>query len=115
MLNTPRTIEAILKAEGPGLSNRVCDQLQQEGLTPAAARQRVSRINGAVQRLPALTFPRGAKFLFLETQRGTRQYWDALIRDVNAASPAYAAAVAALLSRGGVVPERHFAIVCGSP
>ncbi len=115
MLNSTTTIEAILKTEGPCLSNRVCDVLQREGLTPAAARQRVSRGGGAVQRLPLLTFPRGAKFLFLGSQRGTRRYWEALIREINTASPAYAAAVAALLSRGGVVPQRHFPIVCGSP
>jgi hypothetical protein len=115
MPNSPGTIETILKAEGPCLSNRICEALQKEGLTPAAARQRVSRVGGSVQRLPALTFPRGAKFLFLESQRGTRPYWEALIRDIKTASPAYAAAVAALLSHGGIVPLRHFPIVCGSP
>src|ERR1700722_12681406 len=52
MRNSPTAIEAILKTEAPCLSTRVCDVLQREGLTPAAARQRVSRVGGAVQRLP---------------------------------------------------------------
>jgi hypothetical protein len=115
MAKASRTIEGILKAGGPCLSNRLCEVLQNDGLTPAAARQRVSRVGGAVQRLHGLPFPRGAKFMFLESQRGTRRYWEALIRDINTSSPAYAAAIAALLSRGGVVPLRHFPIVSGSP
>lgn len=115
MISDPRSIEAILKAQGPGLSNDICAVLEREGLGAAAARQRVSRVGGLVRKLPGLTFPRGAKFLFLESQRGTRRYWEALIRDINVASPAYAAALAGLLSRGGVVPERHFPIICGSP
>jgi hypothetical protein len=115
MPNIPRTVEVILQEKGPCLSNHVCDLLVKEGLTAAAARKRVSRVGGAVQRLPVLTFPRGARFLFLETQRGTRRYWEALVRDINTASPAYAAAVAAVLSRGGVAPARHFPIACGSP
>ncbi|MDP3244292.1 MAG: hypothetical protein Q8M83_01395, partial [bacterium] len=115
MTTSPRSIEAILRTRGPGLSNDICAVLEAEGLGAAAARQRVSRAAGPVNKLAGLTFPRGAKFLYLDSQRGTRPYWEALIRDINTASPAYAAALAGLLSRGGVIPERHFSIVCGSP
>lgn len=115
MTNQPRTLEAILTTVGPCLSTRVCAELEKDGVSPAAARQRVSRVGGAVSRLHSLPFPRRAKFLFLESQRGTRGYWEALIRDIEEASPAYAAAIAGLLARGGVVPAAHFPIVCGSP
>jgi len=115
MTKQTRSIEAILKAQGPGLSSDICAVLERDGLGAAAARQRVSRVGGSVRKLSGLTFPRSAKFLFLESQAGTRRYWEALIRDINTSSPAYAAALAGMLSRGGVILERHFPIVCGSP
>lgn len=112
---TVRTIESILKAEGPCLSNRVCQALEADGLAAATARQRIARAGGAVHKLSGLPFPKGVRFMYLDSQRGGRAYWQALVRDAKLASPAYSAALAALLARGGIVPERHFPIVCGSP
>ncbi len=110
-----RSIAAILRAEGPCLSNRVCALLEADGLTSVNARKRVSRGEPGVQRLDGLSFPSGVRFLFLPDQLGSRKYWEALVRDIAVASPAYSAALGALLARGGVVPEKHFSIVCGAP
>ena len=115
MTTTPRTIEAILKAVGPCLSTRVAAEMEKDGLSDQAARQRVSRLGAGIGRLHSLPFPRRAKFVFLESQQGSRAYWEALIRDIQEASPAYAAAIAGMVARGGVVPTAHFPIVCGSP
>ena len=112
---TVRTIESILKAEGPCLSNRVCQALEADGLAAATARQRIARAGGAVHKLTGLPFPKGVRFMYLDSQRGGRAYWQALVRDAKLASPAYSAALAALLARGGVVPERPFPLVCGPP
>ncbi|HEY3796708.1 MAG TPA: hypothetical protein VGL58_00010 [Caulobacteraceae bacterium] len=108
-------MENILKEIGPSLSGRICKELEAGGLSSAAARQRISRVRHPVNRLGGLIFPKGAKFLYLDSQRNTRPYWEALIREAQESSPAYAAALAGLLSRGGVVPLRNFPIVCGSP
>ena len=112
---TVRTIKAILKSEGPCLSNRVCAILEADGLKPENARKRVSRGEAGVERLSGLSFPSGVRFLYLADQHGGRKYWEALVRDIAVASPAYSAALGAMLARGGVVPEAHFPIICGAP
>jgi hypothetical protein len=109
------SIETILKTEGPCLSSRLCARLGQNGLSNTAARQRVARANGAVKRLQGLVFPRGTRFLYHESTFNSDLYWQALVRDIGEASPAYAAAVAALRARGGIVPRAWWDIVSGSP
>jgi hypothetical protein len=112
------SVEQILEAEGPFLSSRLCAMLEERGVSNTAARQRISRANGDfgdVKRLQGLIFPRGVRFLYHDSTFGSERYWRALVRDIGEASPAYAAAVAALEARGGIVPLSHFDIVSGSP
>lgn len=109
------SIEQMLIANGPGLSTRLCAALEAQGLSPQAARQRVSRANGPVRRLQGLKFPRGARFLYHQTNFRSEGYWNALLRDIGEAGPAYAAAIAALRARGGVVPLSHFDVISGAP
>jgi hypothetical protein len=112
------SIEQILENEGPLLSSRLCSILEGRGLSRAAARQRISRANGEfddVKRLHGLVFPRGVRFLYHRSAFGSDQYWSALLRDIGEASPAYAAAIAALQARGGIVPRAHWDIISGSP
>jgi hypothetical protein len=108
-------VESILQAIGPCLSSRLCAALEEHGLSAQAARQRVSRAGSAVKRLQGLIFPRGVRFLYHESTFNSHAYWEALVRDVGQAAPAYAAAIAALEARGGVVPLAHFDIISGSP
>lgn len=110
-----RSIEDILKAEGPCLSSRVSQLLEADGVAPATARKRIERAGGMVRKLTRLPFPKGVRFMYLEDQRGSRTFWNALVRDIAVAGPAYAAALSAIGARGGAVPERHFPILCGSP
>ena len=112
------SIERILETEGPLLSSRLCAILEERGLSAAAARQRISRANddfGDVKRLHGLVFPRGVRFLYHDSTFNSERYWGALLRDIGEASPAYAAAIAALQARGGIVPRGHWDIVSGSP
>src|SRR5436853_6730603 len=107
-------LEALL-LRGPLLSTDASLLFQSKGVTVGAARQRIARANGAVRRLDGLVFPRGARLLYHETTYNSPLYWKAIVRDIGKASPAYAAAVDALRARGGVVTEKQFHIVCGSP
>src|SRR4051794_37078365 len=113
--NAVSSVDALLKREGPCLSSRLCELLEADGLSPQAARQRVSRAATPVRRLNGLAFPRGVRFLYLESTYNSVRYWEALLRDLEAAGPAYAAAMAGLRSRGGIIPAVHFPIVSGSP
>lgn len=109
-------VEEFLKAVGPRLSSAVADHLVANlGLTPAAARKRVSRLGDEVGRLGYVTFPRKARFLYLRQQFGSPAYWENLIDALLAANSAYGLAIAALRQRGGLIPQAHFSIACGSP
>jgi hypothetical protein len=108
-------VEDLLLKEGPCLSSRLCQILEGQGLTPEAARQRISRAGGAVKRLQGLVFPRGVRFFYHQSDFNSDRYWDALIRNISQASPAYAPAIASLKSRGGIVPLSHFEVISGAP
>ena len=75
----------------------------------------VRRANGPVKRLQGLVFPRGVRFLYHESTFNSRAYWEALIRDIGEAGPAYGPAIGALAARGGIVPLAHFDIISGAP
>lgn len=108
-------LEALLAREGPGLTSEFARRLEALGNSPEAARKKVSRGGPKVLRLSGLSFPKNARFIYLERQFGTQAYWDALIRDIGKSSPAYGAALAALANRGGLVPLDQFPIICGAP
>src|SRR5205823_6083032 len=76
---------------------------------------RLSRLPEEVRVLYGVPFPRRARFIYLEDQFGTDQYWSALIRDIEEANPAYAAALAGVRARGGILPRAHFDVASGSP
>jgi hypothetical protein len=106
---------ALLDRLGPGLTTDLAQALRAEGLGADAARKRLSRLPEEVQVLRGIRFPKRARFLYLPDQFGTHDYWDALIRAIQTSSPSYAAALAGLQARQGIVPLSHFPIVSGSP
>ncbi|ODA93070.1 hypothetical protein BFX40_09250 [Mesorhizobium sp. SEMIA 3007] len=108
-------VESIIKRDGPCLSTELARKLESQGLTPEAARKRISRGTGGVHRLAGLVFPRGVRFFYHESDYNGERYWTALAHAVSVASPAYGPALAALRARGGIVPREHFSIISGSP
>lgn len=109
-------VEMILRSVGPCLSTDLAQHLVAgEGLKPEAARKRISRSIPGVKKLAYLTFPRNARFVYLQEQYGAPWFWDALVRALLETSPAYGGAIAALQQRGGLMPKPHFLIACGSP
>jgi hypothetical protein len=112
---TKQNVCSILKANGPSLSSFVVKHLQKVGLKPEAARQRVSRATGAVKRLFGIQFPNREKFLFLETQFATSQFYERLIQALYSTRSCYGRALMGLHVRGGSILESHFPIASGSP
>ncbi|WP_202352174.1 hypothetical protein [Mesorhizobium sp. 113-1-2] len=108
-------VESIVKRDGPCLSTELARKLEAQGLTPEAARKRISRGTGGVHRLAGLVFPKGVRFFYHESDYNGERYWTALAHAVSAASPAYGPVLAALRARGGIIPRQHFSIVSGSP
>ena len=110
------TIEAILSHHGPSLSSEVAARLaEREGISPAAARQRLSRARGNVRKLAGIPFPRNARFMYLEQQFGSPVYWYKLAAALIANNSALGYAISALRQHRGMVPARQFPIICGSP
>lgn len=109
-------IENYLSKYGPALSNEISRSLAaQQKISPAAARKRVSRARGEVKRLAYLTFPHGARFMYLRQQFGSKLYWTRLIEALHSTKSCYGLALAAIVQRGGIVPVEHFAIASGAP
>ncbi len=105
----------LLAKHGPMTTSRAAKLLEKRGISPEAARQRVFRRSPEIDTLRGLTFPKRARFIYLNSQFGTDQYWSALIAEIQEMNPAYAAALAALRARGGLSLSRHFDIISGSP
>ncbi|RUO77885.1 hypothetical protein [Idiomarina seosinensis] len=110
------SIEKILLVHGPSLSSDLKDILvNQYGLSPAAARQKISRASGDVYKLKNLPFPRNATFVYLKSQYGSPDYWTALHESLLKTKSAYGLAISALTARQGMMPYEHFKIACGAP
>lgn len=108
-------IEMLLAQMGPCLSTDLADQLAKVAhLTPAAARQRVSRARAPVKRLASLPFARKARFLYLEKDYRSPWFWQALTRAIFESGGPYARALGAVTARE-IVPLDQFHIACGAP
>lgn len=109
-------VEIILKQIGPSLSSEVAVEVaKRANISAAAARQRVSRATGKVRKLAGVPFPRNARFVYLEQDFGSRQYWDRLADALIATNSALGFAIAGLRQCDGMVPTSYFPIICGAP
>src|SRR3954454_12377551 len=97
----------LLEQCGPSLSTDLAAIIREQGKSPEAARQILSRLPDRVRVLYGLPFPKRARFMYLEKQFATDRYWAALMRAIEKANPAYSAAIAAIQYRGDCVPLRH--------
>ena len=104
-----------LKRLGPCLSTDLTDYLvKQHRLTPAAARQRVSRAPAEVKSLGHLPFQRKSRFLYLQSDWASPRYWLNLYQAIDDTKGPYARALSAVRARE-VLPIAHFRIACGAP
>lgn len=93
-------LASLLRRDGPALSGDLARKMQEHGLSPSAARQRVSRGAPNVYALKGLTFPKRARFLYHKDDFPSERYWVALFDVICRSGPAYGAAVGALRARG---------------
>lgn len=108
-------VEQTLNDIGPCVSTRLVEALVKDhGLTPEAARKRVSR-STSIKKLAYLKFPRNARFVYLQSDYASPEFWDALVRALLEETIAYGGGLAALLARGGIMLQAHFSIACGAP
>ena len=104
-----------LRNIGPCVSSEFVAALVKDyGLSPANARKRLSRTEG-IKKLAYLPFPHNARFLYLQDDYASPEFWNALTSALLQHSMSYGGGLAALIARGGVMPVAHFAIACGAP
>lgn len=109
------SIVETLSREGPARAVRLVSTLTESlGISPEAARKRISRAQAPVERHSGL-LPRREAFLYLQRQRYTQRYWDHLLRDLRETGTVYASAIDGLRARGGIVPVDEFPVVSGAP
>lgn len=102
-----------LAAYGPMASGSLAAGLATSlGITAAAARKRIERRVPTVRSVN-LALPRGAQFLYLESQYGSPKFWDRLAEALTEGNGAYARVIRALTARGGIVPSSHFSAATG--
>lgn len=107
-------IAALLVQVGPMTSGALAAALAANlNISPAAARKRIERRASPV-RAVNLVLPRGAHFLYLESQYGSPKFWDRLAEALMDGNGAYARAIRALTTRGGIIPVSHFAAAVGT-
>lgn len=109
-------LEDILAYTGGSLSSDITKILMEDyKLSYATARKRIERRSDAVGSLGYLKFARNTRFLYLKRDFGSSKYWRRLTEVMLQTNSAYGLALAALLLRNGLIPEKHFAIASGSP
>lgn len=108
-------IQTFLFTHGPSRSSLVAEALSEQGVSAAAARQRLSRAPRPVRRFPVPMLPKREAFLYLEQERNSDRFWKNFVRDLRASNSIFAAAVDGMAARGGYLPSSQFAVISGAP
>lgn len=105
----------ILNKRGPCLSSDLIKEMIDQGIPAATARKRISRAQSSYMRLSGIQFEKRARFIYLESQFASPEYWKGLERAFKEHGKSYWCAIAGLRVRGGVCLKSRFPIVCGAP
>jgi hypothetical protein len=119
MSESDKKLISLLRKKGPCLASDLTKQLlnSNPSLNPATARKQVSRLkqSGNIRVLEGLNLPKNVSFLYLPEHFASSWYWSSLIKALLECRSAYGYALAAVKSRGDLIPESHFEIICGAP
>ena len=85
------------------------------GLSPDAAKKRVSRVLPPIRKLPIRLLPKNEGFVYHQNDRNTERYWHALVRDLRESASIYGLALDGLIARGGHALRPSFNVVAGAP
>ena len=107
-------ISDFLEIEGPHLTSEVAAWLISQGVSPDAARKRLSRKQPPIHTFPIPLFPKNTGFMYLEKQRKEERFWQALHRSLRSTGSVYGIALDGLLARQGAVSEQEFSVISGA-
>ncbi|UJT80976.1 hypothetical protein L1P06_18680 (plasmid) [Edwardsiella piscicida] len=113
---TKINLDKILNEQGPCLTSELAETLVKKfGLTPVAARKRISRGTNNIKKLSYIIFPHRARFIYLKKDYASAKYWNALYSSLKKENSSYYMAINCIRSRGGMIKRDEFGILCGSP
>lgn len=107
-------IQDYLKEHGPNTAAVIGAWLQANGVKAEAARKRLSRALPPIRSFPVPLFPKGTRFMYLQSQRETDRFWTSLHRDLRASGSVYGMAFDGLLARRGVTTVAEFPVISGA-
>ena len=85
------------------------------GLSPDAAKQRVSRASPPIRKFPIRLLPKNEAFLYHQDDRNSERFWEALVRSLRESASIYGLALDGLIARGGLAQRPSFNVVAGAP
>lgn len=107
-------VKNFLQASGPSRSSLVAEHLKSTlSMTPATARQQISRSGKHVKRLNGI-LPKKEAFLYLEDEAWSDRFVDRLIGALRETGSSYGYALDGLSARRGTVLVDEFAVISGS-
>lgn len=113
---TSVNLKTILDEQGPMRSSLLVKELTRgEGISEAAAKQRISRTRRPIRKFPIRLLPKNEAFLYLQKDRNSERFWDALVRDLGETRSIYGLALYGLKARGGLARQASFNVISGSP
>ncbi|MFC6199207.1 hypothetical protein [Ponticaulis profundi] len=108
-------VKSLLKQSGPCLTSELARRMVELGASEAAARQRITRAQSEYTRLAGVRFAKNARFIYLEDQYGSTEFWRGLENAFKTSGTAYWHTIVGLTARGGGCPRSLFPRVCGAP
>lgn len=109
-------LKTILDERGPMRSSLLVKELtRKEGISDAAAKQRISRTRPPIRKFPIRLLPKNEAFLYLQEDRNSERFWEGLVRDLGETHSIYGLALYGLMARGRLVRKTSFNVISGSP
>ena len=109
-------VGSLLDKYGPVRSSVLANLLCAEfGLSPEAARKRLSRVRAPIHTFPVGLLPKREAFVYHLKDRTTERFWANLHRDLRETESGAAAAIDGLIARGGIVAADEFSVISGAP
>ena len=109
-------VQTALATHGPMRASHLAAYLTSTyGLSPDAAKQRVSRASAPILKFPIRLLPKNEAFLYHQDDRNSEKFWEALVRSLRESSSIYGLALDGLIARGGLAQRPSFNVVAGAP
>jgi hypothetical protein len=109
-------VTSLLDQHGPSRSSALATRLNEDfGMSPEAARKRLSRVRPPIRAFPVGLLPKREAFIYHQADRDTEQFWSNFQRDMRETESVAGAAIDGLAARGGIVTPDEFAVISGAP